>query len=337
VLRPQLIRRTSADRSQRLRQSVQYVFVALNLWIAATFYVWVRQYEGGVTLVHDRPPGVEGWLPIAGLLNLKAFLVSGRVPLIHPAAMVLLIAFAAMSLVFRRSFCSWFCPVGTISEQLWKLGRRLFRRNWMLPRWADLGLRSIKYLLLGFFLFAALAMPLESIEAFMHSPYGVIADVKMLEFFQDLSVAGSVLLAVLILSSIFVTNFWCRYACPYGALMGLVALASPIRIRRQLDKCIDCGKCARACPSLLPVDRLIQIRSAECLGCMECVASCPAEGALDLRAFARKRISAAWVAAGACAIFVIVVCLARITGHWASPIPSQVYMEWIPLARYLSH
>lgn len=332
-----LIHRRRSDSSRRLRRYVQFAFIILNLWIAASFYFWVKQYEGGGPVVHDRPPGVEGWLPIAGLMNLKEFLVSGRVPLIHPAAMVLLIAFAAMSLLFRRSFCSWVCPVGTVSEQLWKLGRRLFRRNWTLPRSLDLSFRSVKYLLLAFFLSAAITMPLESIEAFMHSPYGVIADVKMLDFFRDLSVAGVAVLALLIITSTLVKNFWCRYACPYGALMGLIALASPLRIRRQPDQCIDCGKCARACPSELHVDRLIQIRSAECLGCMECLAACPAEGALELRAFSRKRIPAAWVAVGASAIFIVAVGIAHITGHWRSPIPSQVYLEWIPLARGLSH
>ena len=108
------------------------------------------------------------------------------------------------------------------------------------------------------------------------------------------------------------------YACPYGALMGLVALASPLRIRCQTDKCIDCGKCARVCPSQLPVDLVVQIRSAESLGCMECVASCPVEGALDLRAFSRRRVPAGWMALGTAALFIIAVAIAKTTGHWQS-------------------
>lgn len=282
------IQRRGPDGSQRLRQSVQFAFVALNVWIGVDFYLWVKQYETGAPAIHDRPPGVEGWLPIAGLLNLKAFLVTGRVPLIHPAAMVLLMAFCVMSFIFRRSFCSWFCPVGTVSEQLWKLGRRLFGRNWKMLGWLDVVLRSVKYLLLGFFVFAALTMPVESIQMFMSSSYGVLADVKMLDLLRYLSITSAIVIGTLILASLFVRNFWCRYGCPYGALMGLIALASPLRVRRQTATCVDCGKCARVCPSQLPVDRLVQIRSAECLGCMECVASCPVEGALDLRAFSHK-------------------------------------------------
>ena len=48
-------------------------------------------------------------------------------------------------------FCGWLCPVGTLSEYLWKLGRDTFKRNFLLPRWLDIGLTSLKYLLLAFF------------------------------------------------------------------------------------------------------------------------------------------------------------------------------------------
>jgi hypothetical protein len=94
-----------------------------------------------------RPAGVEGWLPIAGLMNSKYFLLTGQVPAIHPAAMFLFLTFQLMSLLLKKAFCVWLCPVGTLSEVLWKLGRRVFGRNLRLPRWADLPLpagRSVR-------------------------------------------------------------------------------------------------------------------------------------------------------------------------------------------------
>ena len=63
-----------------------------------------------------RPPGVEGYLPIAALMNLKYFLLTGRVPELHPAAMFLLVTFVAIAFLFRKAFCSWLCPVGTLSR-----------------------------------------------------------------------------------------------------------------------------------------------------------------------------------------------------------------------------
>jgi len=92
---------------------MQMAFLALNVWIGIQFYLFVRYYEtGGGSLLVARPPGVEGWLPIASLMNLKVLLATGGIPKLHPAGMFLLIAFLAMSWIFRKSFCGWLCPVG---------------------------------------------------------------------------------------------------------------------------------------------------------------------------------------------------------------------------------
>ena len=117
VAKKKLIRRTGRDYSQLVRRSYQAVFLLLNVWLGGIFYFWVRRLEtGAATTVADPPAGIEGWLPIAGLMNLKYFLVSGHVPAIHPAAMFLVFTFLAMSFLLRKAFCSWLCPIGTISE-----------------------------------------------------------------------------------------------------------------------------------------------------------------------------------------------------------------------------
>jgi polyferredoxin len=336
------VRRVLPDGSQALRRTVQFSFLALNIWIAAQFYLFVRQFETAGPVHFSRPAGVEGWLPIAGLMNLKYFFVTGQIPLIHPAAMVLLASFLAGSLLFRKSFCGWLCPVGTVSEYLWKLGRQTFGRNFGLPRWLDIGLRGLKYILLGLFACAVASMPAQALVDFLQSPYGIVADVKMLNFFRFMGFTAAVVVAVIVLASVFVQNFWCRYLCPLGALHGLVSLLSPLRIRREPDKCIDCAKCAKACPSRLPVDTLVQIRSAECLGCLECVAVCPAEGALAMTlAPARRAVPAPvqpWmIGAGALGLFLAFVLAAKLTGHWDSPVPAETYRELIPHTEEFSH
>jgi len=321
----------------------------LNGWLGIQFYLWARFYErGGVGLSMPRPAGVEGWLPIAGLMNTKYLLVTGRVPEIHPAAMYLFIGFMLMSILLKKAFCSWLCPVGTFSEYLWRIGRRVFGRNLRLPKWFDIPLRGLKYVLLGLFVAVIGVMSAEALDGFMQTPYGLLVDVKMMNFFRDMGITAAVVIALLVLLSMLVQNFWCRYLCPYGALMGLASLLSPVKIRRDAEACIDCSKCSKACPAGLAVDQLVQIRTVECTACMACVAVCPAQDALQFALPPRKAATAAerWrrrslKPALVCAVlayfFFGVVLVARATNHWRTNIPEQVYMHLVPRANQLAH
>ncbi len=377
--RKKLARRTDRDYSQPLRLAAQLAFLALNIWIGVQFYQWVRWAEtAGRSPAVQRPPGVEGWLPIAGLMELKYVAVTRQWPAIHPAGLFLISAFLLMSFLLRKSFCSWLCPVGTFSEYLWKLGHFTFGRNFGPPRTqkrlrpgrvVDALLRGTKYLLLGFFVYSVAMMPAAAIAGFLSGPYGLVVDVRMLDFFRFLGGTAAFVLLGLIVASIFVQNFWCRYLCPYGALMGLVSMFSPLRIRRNQAACIDCAKCAKACPSALPVDKLVQIRSAECTGCLECVAVCPAQDALalshvfarqpdpvcppslpakngeaiqppgrDKRNAGRPKGIPAWVVAAVIALlFFGFVGYAKFSGHWQTRLPQQVYFELVPQASDVQH
>jgi polyferredoxin len=337
--RKRLIRRTDRDYSQALRRGYQFAFLLLNVWLGGRFYLWVRHFEtAGRSPYVPRPAGVEGWLPIAGMMNLKYFLVTRHIPALHPAAMFLLVTFLAISFLFRKAFCSWLCPVGTVSEYLGKLGKKVFGLNFHLPRWVDIPLRGLKYLLLGFFVWAVSSMSANAIAAFLRSPYGIVADVKMLNFFRFIGQTGLIVLGMLVVASVFVQNFWCRYLCPYGALLGITSVFSPLRIRRNLETCIDCAKCAKVCPSNLPVDQLVTIKSAECTGCLGCVAVCPAEGALQMAAAQTSRRMPTWAfAAGVAVLFFGIIGFAKTVGYWKSDIPQAVYKQLVPHANEASH
>jgi polyferredoxin len=329
----------------------------LNAWLGGVFLMWVRYFESqGQTRYVERPAGVDGWLPIAGLMNLKYFIVTHHVPIVHPAAMVLVAIFLLSSLLLKKTFCSWLCPMGTLSEGLWKFGRKLLHRNFSVPRWLDLPLRSLKYILMAFFLFIVISMSAEALNDFLLAPFGIIADVKMLNFFRDMGVVGMAVVAMLLLLSVFIRNFWCRFLCPYGALMGIVSTLSPVRIRRDAQTCIDCGKCSKVCQASLPVDRLLQIRSLECTSFMECVAVCPAENALQLslpprslggrEVSERSASSARWqyraldprlVTAILTIIFCGLIGMARATGHWQTHLSRDMYMQLVPHADEYGH
>ena len=328
-----------AERIALVRHGVQVAFLILNVWIGVRFYLWVRFFETGGTSVYvPRPAGVEGWLPIAALMNLKSLVMTGAVPEVHPAGMFLLIAFVAASVVFRKSFCSWLCPIGTLSEWLWKGGHDLLGTNFALPWWADVPLRSLKYILLALFAWVVVSMPVAELRAFLASPYGLVADVKMLDFFRDAGRLTIQVCLVLVILSVVTKNSWCRYLCPYGALIGLASLLSPMRITRDPISCIDCGKCTVACPSLIPDDTLLTVRTPECNGCLTCVSVCPVKDALEMRLSPHtRRVTAPAIAIGVALIFLAVVGYAKAAGHWNGNTPEQMFFQLIPNAAGFSH
>ncbi|MGD0649153.1 MAG: 4Fe-4S binding protein, partial [Acidobacteriaceae bacterium] len=364
------IRRHLLDHSQPLRHAVQIAFLALNAWLGLEFILWVRYYESnGHSFYIDRPAGVEGWLPIAGLMNLKYFLITHHVSKIHPAAMILLVIFLLSSFLLKKSFCSWLCPVGTASEYLWHLGQKVFHRSLILPRWLDIPLRSLKYLLLAFFVYVVATLSADGLQQFLLAPFGIIADVKMLNFFRHMGTTGIAVILTLVLLSLMIQNVWCRFLCPYGALMGLVSLLSPIKIRRDEAACAACNKCNQACPSHLPVAQLITIRSAECTGCLSCIASCPAENALNFAfpphadpvyiptafptnpetspaARSLALSNARWhnrALQPRTVIFVLailffgLITFARTTHHWQTNLPRSLYQQLVPHADDYNH
>jgi len=310
-----------------IRNWVQLGLFVLTLAIGLQFFIYVFQALKGGAVTVQRPPGVEGFLPIGALMGWKLFAATGIWDPVHPAAMVILGFAALISFLLRKSFCGWFCPVGSLSEWLWKLGTAIFGKNFKLPLWLDYPLRSVKYLLLGFFVRVIFSMHSAGIAAFLQGPYYKVSDVKMLFFFTKMTALTAAVLLFLALASVAVKNFWCRYLCPYGALMGLFAFSGPTRVERDPERCIGCGKCARICPAHLPVDEKIRILSPECSGCMDCTRVCPVEDTLKLKTagFRKKAWSTLSLGIAIGLVFTGLVYTARITGHWQTRVPEKEF------------
>jgi polyferredoxin len=271
-------------------------------------------------------------------MTLKLWISEGIFDPVHPAGLVIFATALLMSLLLKKSFCGWVCPVGALSELIYKIGAKIFGRNFRIHRYADYLLRSLKYLLLGFFLnVVIIKMSSKGIAAFLGTPYWKVADIKMLFFFTDMTVLTMIVLSSLVVLSLFFKNFWCRYLCPYGALVGLLSYLSPVKISRNEEACIHCKQCTKNCPSLLPVEEKVRVRSPECTGCLTCVSGCPARGALDMSLSTRLRLRPMVFVGLVAVTFFGIIGVAKLTGHWQSAISYEEYKALIPVAERLIH
>jgi len=309
------------------RWVVQGLYAAFLLVAGLEFARFVSQAISEGPITAQRPPVVEAFLPISALLALKRFLLTRYWDEIHPAGLTVLVAAILSALLARKAFCAWVCPVGAISRGLeWLATRTLWRRRWpTVPGWIDLPLTATKYLLLGFFAWTVAAMPLEGIEAFLHAPYNAAADAKMLAFFVAPSATTLAVLAALAGLSLVVKGAWCRWLCPYGALLGLASWGSPLAVRRFPEACNDCRACTRACPAGIPVHERGRVSSPECTGCLECVAACTTRGAIGLTLPGKHALSPWALPAVALATLLGTWAIARLAGFWESALPAEAF------------
>ena len=317
------------DRTYRLRLLVQVGFALGCVLLGIQFARFTRAAAAGELPLPTRPPGVEAFLPISGMMGLLDWVYQGTLNRVHPAATMLFVIIVAVAFVARKSFCSWICPVGLLSESLARLGRKLFGRNFRPWKWIDIPLRGLKYLLLFFFLQAILGMGAAALQGFINSPYNRVADVKMGLFFVRLGPVGAGVMLTLLVLSILVHGAWCRYLCPYGALLGLFSRFSPMRVERQADACVDCGLCDKVCMARLPVSTRPRITSVECTGCLDCVATCPVAGALEVKATRRWKVTAPAFALTVVLLFLGGYSGARLAGFWHSDLTDAEYSHRI--------
>jgi polyferredoxin len=311
---------------QKYRFIIQVLFVMLCIWIGIEFYFFINYLEsGGAAAYTERPPGVDGFLPISSFMSFYLFVATGQIHSAHPAGFFIFLTIILVSLVFGKAFCSWLCPIGFLSELIADFGDKIFKRRIKLPKWLDYPLRSLKYLMLAFLFYSVIViMNVVAVDAFLSSPYNLVSDIKMYYFFADISRFSLIIIGVLFLMSIVIRNFWCRYLCPYGALLGITALLSPSKIKRNVDKCVDCGLCNKVCPGFIKIDKAKTVISDECTTCMNCVDVCPVDNTLQLETVGlKKKINKRFVAIGLVSLFMIITGAGLVTGNWQNNITKE--------------
>jgi len=109
----------------------------------------------------------------------------------------------------------------------------------------------------------------------------------------EVAVSGFIILGVVALLSLFVERPFCKYACPYGAVLGVFNLFRIFGIKRNVQTCIDCKACDRECPMNIQVSTAKTVRNHQCISCMKCTSeqSCPVDNTVELAAGKIETIS----------------------------------------------
>lgn len=278
-------------------------------------------------------PDFEAYCPFGGLLAFSSFIVNDSLACSMTSVQIVMGAVLVLSVIlFSKLFCSFICPVGTISEWIGNLGEKL-KLRYTITGYGDILLRGIKYGIL----FITIYYTVTSSELFCKKfdPYYA----AVTGFNTDVSVSWAIIaICVVVLGSFFIRLFWCKYICPLGAisnifrfffvflaitgvyvilmlagikitfiwpvaimcgvayLLEFYSLKSKIipifRITRDTEICTSCKLCSKVCPEAIDVASLKDVRHIDCHLCSDCIHVCPEEGALTINKKGKKWLPA---------------------------------------------
>jgi len=227
---------------------------------------------GGISWLSDA--SLHAICPFGGVVTLyQLFTLGTFVQKLHISSVILMGLVLLLTLFLGPVFCGWVCPLGSVQEWFGKIGKKIFKKkyNRFIPRKLDRVLRYLRYIILARVLYMT-AM----------SGYLVFADIDpynaLYNFWSSETSRLSIGVLVVVLSlSLFVERPWCKYACPYGALLSIGNKIGFYKIKRAESTCIACKKCDTNCPMNIDVSHKTIVTDLSCIRCMECTSdnSCP--------------------------------------------------------------
>ena len=262
--------KAAKSKAQRIRLAVQISVFLLILMLAIV--KWLK--EMGIVIPILPEISLHAICPFGGVVTVYQFIAAGSfLPKLHSAAFILMALGLVVALFFGPLFCGYVCPLGSYQEWIGKLGRRLFPKAYgkLIPKKLDRVLRFLRYGVLSMVVYqTAVAGKLVFQEV---DPYYALFNF----FTTEVALSAILVLLAVTVLSLFVERPWCKYLCPYGALLGLFNLIRIFPIRRSAATCIQCRKCDKACPMQIEVSQKGAVRDPQCISCHLCSSgsACP--------------------------------------------------------------
>ena len=263
-------KRLFRPRSIWIRRVVQIFFFVFIALVSVNHNL--AESGGGIPLLSNA--SLHSLCPFGGVVSIYQYATVGTfVQKIHESAFVLMIIGFVLAILFGPIFCGWVCPLGTVQEWVAKWGKKLFKRryNHLVPPRIDVVLRYARYIVLAWVIYVtAVSGKLIFAE---YDPYFALFNF----WSSEVAISALVILGLTLGLSLFVERPWCKYACPYGAVLGISNLFRVFQIRRVESTCKADGACSIMCPMNIPVDSVKTVRDHQCISCLECTseAICP--------------------------------------------------------------
>lgn len=193
------------------------------------------------------------------------------------AQLITVLTVFIITALWGRFFCGFVCFFGTLQELTAFLSKKIFPKKRQLPPQFDYLLKFIKYFIFIFIVVGIwiLALPVDS----SYNPWGVfgmLVSGNLSAVSAAIPTAGFFILMAILICSIFIERFFCRYLCPLGAIFAIVSSKRAYQIHRS-DTCINCGLCTKTCSMGIDVPKKDTVTSGECINCMQCLTVCPRE------------------------------------------------------------
>lgn len=222
-------------------------------------------------------------------------------------------SFLIIGILLGKSLCGWVCPFGFIQDMIGFIKRKHTEfsvRTHESMIYVKYAVAGIALLVSITFSAAKLVSTHQSYESalgvFAKAPFTALSPAETLfaalprmvldigyavtqtpfpDVASEISAAPpllwiqlSIMVGVLVFAA-YVPRGWCKYFCPYGAIMAILNRFSFLGLRRDLVKCTkdECRQCVEACPMRVHILDLSweKFSDPECIYCLKCVDVCP--------------------------------------------------------------
>ncbi len=198
---------------------------------------------------------------------------------IYPLSLLIFGLLTLSAIWLGRWFCGFVCIFGTLQEWIYRLFHKKCQPVLKINKLDEKRLAAFKYIVL----LATVILSLFGLSRI----YMAYCPVMISGWIKTASVYGISFILLVLAGSIFIERLWCRYLCPYAALMNLMAFVGRSfnlkrwRLKRNLETCIDCGICSRFCPMYIDLLEEEEINNLNCIKCFRCIDKCPKKGTIN--------------------------------------------------------